>query len=44
MQPPSWVVTRWLSTCGNGLVEGQEECDDGDATDGDGCSATVRDS
>ncbi|MEY3015602.1 MAG: hypothetical protein RIT45_4337 [Pseudomonadota bacterium] len=27
-------------TCGNGVVEGNEECDDGNNTDGDGCSAT----
>ena len=26
-------------TCGNGLIEGGEECDDGNTTDGDGCSA-----
>jgi cysteine-rich repeat protein len=25
--------------CGNGVVEGTEECDDGNATGGDGCSA-----
>jgi cysteine-rich repeat protein len=33
-------VTRWLSSCGNAVVEGLEECDDGDLTDGDGCSAS----
>jgi MYXO-CTERM domain-containing protein len=26
-------------TCGNGVIEGAEECDDGAAADGDGCSA-----
>lgn len=26
--------------CGNGLVEGLEECDDGNNADGDGCSST----
>jgi len=26
--------------CGNGTVEGSEQCDDGNTTDGDGCSAT----
>ena len=26
--------------CGNGVIEGTEECDDGDATSGDGCSST----
>src|SRR5437879_7129069 len=29
-------------TCGNGVVEGTEECDDGDTTSGDGCSATCQ--
>ncbi len=28
------------STCGNGALEGLEECDDNNLTDGDGCSAT----
>ena len=27
-------------TCGDGLVEGAEECDDGNNVDGDGCSAS----
>jgi hypothetical protein len=27
-------------TCGNGVVEGAEECDDGDTSGGDGCSAS----
>ena len=27
-------------TCGNGILEGGEECDDGNTEDGDGCSAT----
>ena len=26
--------------CGNGIVEGDEECDDGNNADGDGCSST----
>ncbi len=26
--------------CGNGVVEGSEQCDDGNTVDGDGCSAT----
>lgn len=26
--------------CGNGIIEGAEECDDGNTTSGDGCSAT----
>lgn len=29
-----------LTLCGDGLVEGDEECDDGNALDGDCCSAT----
>src|SRR2546428_9962874 len=29
-------------TCGNGIVEGTEECDDGNTTSGDGCSATCQ--
>ncbi len=28
--------------CGNGDVEGTEECDDGNTTSGDGCSSTCR--
>lgn len=35
-------VTRWLSTCGNAVVEGLEECDDGDLYGGDGCGPTCR--
>lgn len=27
-------------TCGNGRIEAGEQCDDGNTTDGDGCSAT----
>jgi cysteine-rich repeat protein len=33
---------RWLSNCGNGVVEGAEECDDGDTVDGDGCSSACK--
>ncbi|HLD08205.1 MAG TPA: DUF4215 domain-containing protein [Candidatus Peribacterales bacterium] len=29
-----------LSTCGNGIVEAPEVCDDGNTANGDGCSAT----
>ena len=25
--------------CGNGMIEGQEECDDRNTADGDGCSS-----
>ena len=28
--------------CGNGIVEGLEQCDDGDTVPGDGCSATCQ--
>ncbi len=35
-------VVKWLSVCGNGIVEGTEECDDGDTDDGDGCSAQCK--
>lgn len=41
-QRPRWEVVRWLSTCGNGVVEGKEECDDGDLQDGDGCNSVCR--
>lgn len=33
-------VTLAPATCGNGVLESPEECDDGDPADGDGCSAT----
>jgi uncharacterized delta-60 repeat protein len=34
------LVGRYdASTCGNGLTEGAEECDDGDLESGDGCDA-----
>jgi MYXO-CTERM domain-containing protein len=31
------------ATCGNGTVDTGETCDDGNTTDGDGCSATCQD-
>jgi cysteine-rich repeat protein len=31
-----------LSTCGNGVLELEEECDDGNLEDGDGCDAGCR--
>jgi len=37
--------TTWhgeIVTCGNGTVEGGEECDDGNANAGDGCSPTCQ--
>ncbi len=30
------------AVCGNGVVEGSEQCDDGGTTSGDGCSATCQ--
>ena len=33
-------ATLTAAACGNGLVDGGEECDDGNTTDGDGCSST----
>lgn len=30
------------AVCGNGTKEGNEECDDGDTTSGDGCSSTCK--
>jgi cysteine-rich repeat protein len=29
------------STCGDGIIEGCEACDDGGTTPGDGCDATA---
>jgi cysteine-rich repeat protein len=34
MQDIGWLVAE----CGNGVIEGAETCDDGDTSDGDGCS------
>lgn len=36
------VAANAPNTCGNGIVEGGEQCDDGNVTDGDGCSATCQ--
>lgn len=33
-------LTLSPTTCGNGIFEAPEECEDGNTTDGDGCSAT----
>src|SRR3989442_6899697 len=40
--PTDHSVAGASPTCGNGVVEGTEECDDGNATSGDGCSATCQ--
>lgn len=41
---PSWAQRTWLHGsgpgCGNGIVEGEETCDDGNTIAGDGCSST----
>ena len=34
-----WEVVPWLALCGDGWVQGLEECDDGNARGGDGCGA-----
>ena len=34
--------TTPAATCGNHVVEGLEDCDDGNTTNGDGCSSTCR--
>jgi cysteine-rich repeat protein len=39
---PSRVVLVEPPTCGDGLIEGAEECDDGDTTPGDGCDASCQ--
>jgi len=40
LSEPVWVVPRWVETCGDGLLEATEECDDGNRINGDGCSST----
>jgi cysteine-rich repeat protein len=40
--PYSLDVTVTPSSCGNGLLDGDEECDDGNAAAGDGCSAACK--
>ena len=39
MNGPVFVATI-AGICGNGVVEANEECDDGNTVDGDGCSST----
>jgi cysteine-rich repeat protein len=41
---PSYVLTIKVSTpgCGDGLIQSGEQCDDGNTTSGDGCSATCQ--
>lgn len=42
LSEPKWVVPRWVETCGNGVLEAAEECDDGNRKNGDGCNAECR--
>ena len=37
------ALAKSAATCGNGTVDNGETCDDGNTTDGDGCSATCQD-
>ncbi|MEM8607394.1 MAG: DUF4215 domain-containing protein [Myxococcota bacterium] len=36
------VYEPGVDLCGNGLVDGNEQCDDGGTVDGDGCNATCQ--
>ncbi|HET9626930.1 MAG TPA: Ig-like domain-containing protein, partial [Kofleriaceae bacterium] len=40
--PATAAITVIASVCGNGVREGREECDDGNAAAGDGCEATCK--
>ncbi len=40
--PPRPIRTIKLAVCGNGEIEKNEECDDGNRRNGDGCSARCR--
>src|SRR5690606_23930018 len=39
-QPQSGSLACVPTGCGNGVVDGNEDCDDGNLVDGDGCQAT----
>jgi cysteine-rich repeat protein len=39
---PSPTASTPVATCGNGVVESPEECDDGNPQNGDGCFVTCR--
>ncbi|MEX1369406.1 MAG: DUF4215 domain-containing protein [Nannocystaceae bacterium] len=39
---PEGMIRLQVSCCGNGVVDPGEVCDDGNALDGDGCSATCQ--
>ncbi len=34
--------TKGISVCGDGIIEGNEQCEDGNTIDGDGCSRSCR--
>jgi cysteine-rich repeat protein len=36
------IPAGWFPTCGDGLIEGGEQCDDGGTTPGDGCDASCQ--
>src|SRR5437016_428937 len=40
--PPASCFTAPPGPCGDGIAAGTEECDDGNTTSGDGCSATCQ--
>ena len=40
--PISYEVVQWLTHCGDGIVEGDEQCDTGDTASGDGCDDECR--
>jgi len=40
---PNYVVSAtFMAVCGNGVLEGGEQCDDGNTANGDGCSASCQ--
>ena len=41
-QRPVWEVVEFFSVCGNGVLEGLEECDTGDLDSGKGCSKSCK--
>ncbi len=41
-QRPVWEVVEYFSVCGNGILEGLEECDTGDVAAGRGCDKSCK--